>query len=43
MHDYLFRTSFFLIKKNDMMQYVDVSESDKVLVYQLPKDTCMPT
>lgn len=23
------------------MQYVDVSKSDKVLVYQLPKDTCL--
>lgn len=43
MHVYLFRTiSFEFEKKNDIvMLYGDVNKSDKVLLYRLPKGTCL--
>lgn len=42
MHVYLFRTISVEFEKNDIvMLYGDVNKSDKVLLYRLPKGTCL--
>lgn len=42
MHVYLFRTISFKFEKNDIvMLYGDVNKSDKVVLYRLPKGTCL--